>query len=127
MALLLDAGALIAYDRRSVYVVALIESAQRKGVVVRTSTAVVAQVWRDGARQARLARLLVGVDELELTKKASRAIGLLLAASGTSDVVDAGLVEIASDGDEIVTTDPADLAYLAESAEKKLFIVGISA
>lgn len=127
MALLLDAGALIAYDRRNEFVVALIESAQRKGVVLRTSTAVVAQVWRDGARQARLARLLAGVDELELTKKASRATGLLLAASGTLDVVDAGLVEFARDGDEIVTTDPADIAHLAEASDKKLFIVGISA
>jgi hypothetical protein len=127
VALLLDAGALTAYDRRNEFVVALIESAQRKGVVLRTSTAVVAQVWRDGARQARLARLLAGVDEFELTKKASRAIGLLLASSGTSDVVDAGLVEFALDGDEIVTTDPADIAHLAEASDKKLFIVAVSA
>lgn len=127
MALILDAGAFIAYDRRNAEVIALIESAQRKGIAIRTSTAVVAQVWRDGARQARLARLLNGTGQIELTKKVSWSIGILLASSGTSDVVDATLIDFALNGDEILTSDPLDLVHLAESANKELFIVGISA
>jgi hypothetical protein len=51
----------------------------------------------------------------------------LLASSGSSDVVDAALIEFAFDGDEILTTGPLGLVHLAESASKELFIVGIGA
>ncbi len=53
MALLLDAGALIAYDRRNEFVVALIESAQRKGVVLRTSACGEILCWIGNVRQRR--------------------------------------------------------------------------
>jgi hypothetical protein len=43
----------------------------------------------------------------------------MLAASGTSDVVHAELVEFACDGDEIVTTDQADIAHVAEASDKE--------
>lgn len=42
-----------------------------------------------------------------------RGAGVLLAAAGTADVIDAALVLLAQDGDEIMTSDPADLVDLA--------------
>ncbi len=126
MALLLDAGGLIGYDRRNLTVVAFIESAQRHQVPVRTTTAVVAQVWRDGSRQTRLARLLRGVEEIELSVRTSRSIGVLLAASRTADVVDASLVDISLEGDEVLTSDPNDISLLARAAGRRLVIIPIS-
>jgi hypothetical protein len=125
VALVLDAGALIGYDRRNGVVVAFIESAQRRQVPVRTTVGVVARVWRNGARQARLARLLRGVDEHELTVDRSRAIGVLLAAANTTDVIDASIVDIAYEGDEILTSDPLDIAALAVAAGKRLVIITV--
>jgi len=82
--------------------------------VLTTSAAVVAQVWRGGSRQARLARLLASdlVSELALDSEASRRIGLLAAAaSGARDVVDGHIAIIALDQDAIVlTSDPEDIA-----------------
>jgi hypothetical protein len=41
---------------------------------------------------------------------------MLLAASGGSDSVDAAIVGLAADGDDILTSDPVDLGALAEAA-----------
>ncbi len=125
MALLLDAGGLIGYDRRSTTVIAFIETAQRRQVPIRTTSGVVAQVWRNEADQARLARLLRGVDEQEITVARSRSIGRLLAASATADVIDASLIDIALDGDEILTSDPGDISNLAVAARKRLVIIAL--
>ncbi len=125
MALLLDAGGLIGYDRRNTTVIAFIETAQRRQVPIRTTSGVVAQVWRNGADQARLARLLRGVDEQEITVARSRSIGRLLAASAAADVIDASLIDIALDGDEILTSDPGDISNLAVAARKRLVIIAL--
>ncbi len=61
MTLLLDAGALLAYERGDRTVRAFVEHASRTGTDVRTTTGVAAQVWRDGSRQARPATLLRAV------------------------------------------------------------------
>ena len=79
-----------------------------------TSAAAVAQVWRGGSRQARLARLLASdlVAELALDSEASRRIGLLAAAApGARDVVDGHIAIITLDRDAVVlTSDPEDIA-----------------
>ena len=54
----LDAGALIAFERNDRKVRTLIELAVTHGRTLHVPAGVVAQVWRDGARQARLSRLL---------------------------------------------------------------------
>jgi len=51
----LNSGALIAIDKRDRKVGAMLRVLQREGVPVRTSAAAVAQVWRDGHRQAKAA------------------------------------------------------------------------
>ena len=126
MSLLLDAGALIAYERGSRTVQAFLERAYRRSEDVRTTTAVVAQTWHGDPRQARLALLLRGVDERELTSDQARLVGRLLRTAGTTDVVDATIVDIANDGDEILTSDPSDIRTLAVTARKTLIVTQVS-
>jgi hypothetical protein len=45
-----------------------------------------------------------------------RRAGMLLARSGQSDAIDASVVCLAADGDDILTSDPSDLRALAEAA-----------
>ena len=115
MSLILDAGALIAYDRGEHLVEILIRRAQRRDVEVRTTSGAVAQVWRGGPRQARLAMLLAGVVEVPLDPARARRIGTLLGIATTADVVDGSVVDVAWDGDEILTSDPRDIAHLVEA------------
>lgn len=126
MSLLLDAGALIAYERGSRTMQAFLERAYRRHEDVRTTTAVVAQTWHGDPRQARLAVLLRGVDERELTSDQARLVGRLLRTAGTKDVVDATIVDIANDGDEILTSDPVDIRTLAVTARKTLIVTQVS-
>lgn len=112
MSLVIDSGALIAFDRGARQVAALLEAARRRGDRVLSSSGCVGQSWRDGARQARLARLLAGVDEKALDAGASRAIGELCARARTDDVIDAHIALLTRDGDVVLTSDPGDLKHL---------------
>lgn len=126
MSLVLDAGALIAYERGSRTVQAFLERAHRHGDDVRTTTAVVAQTWRGDARQVRLSSLLRGVDEQHLTSEQARLVGRLLRRAGTADVVDGTVVDIATDGDEVLTSGPDDIRTLATTAGKRLLVTRVS-
>jgi hypothetical protein len=112
VSLVLDSGALIAFDRGDRQVAALLEAARRRGDRVLSSSGCVSQSWRDGARQARLARLLAGVDERALDPDASRAIGELCARARTDDVVDAHVALLIRDGDVVLSSDQGDLKHL---------------
>ncbi|MCC6665697.1 MAG: PIN domain-containing protein [Polyangiaceae bacterium] len=108
----LDAGALIALERGKREVRALVLLAERGVVTLTTSSAAVAQVWRSGARQARLARFLASdlVVESPLDPAASRNIGVLASTTGGSDVVDGHVALLALErAAVVVTSDPADL------------------
>lgn len=110
--LVLDAGALIALERGDREARAYVFLAEQGSAVLTTSSAVVAQVWRGGARQVRLARFLISdlVTEIALDANESRRIGTLAAAVGASDVVDGHVALIALDRDGIVvTSDPDDI------------------
>lgn len=65
MKAVLDAGALVAVDKRDRYVGAMLQLLQVQGVPLHTSVVAVAQVWRDGRNQALLARVLAGVKGLD--------------------------------------------------------------
>lgn len=123
MALVADAGALIALDRGDRTVAARIEVARRRGMQVVTSSACVAQVWRDGARQSELARTLRAMDERALDQDSSRRVGELCARAGTGDVVDAHLATLARPGDVVVTSDPDDLTTLLRVLRVKASVV----
>ena len=109
MALVLDAGGLIAVDRLDRKVGAILRVAEQEKMSVRTSAAVVAQVWRNGSLQANLARVLAGIEAASLDGVTGRSVGELLALSSTTDVVDGHLGIIVRSGDTVLTSDPKDL------------------
>ena len=109
----LDAGALIGIDRGSAAVRAYVLLADRGKVALSTSSAAVAQVWRGGTRQARLARFLSSdlVAEEALDPDTGRRIGVLAAAVRSMDVVDGHVALMAIERDAVVlTSDPDDIA-----------------
>lgn len=113
--LTLDAGALIAFERNDRMVVALLARALAHGRPITVPAGVVGQVWRDGRRQARLARLLGAPDVTvePLDDRRAREAGQLCGLRRTTDVVDASVVMSArARGDRIATSDAADLLRL---------------
>lgn len=117
MTLVLDAGGFVAVERNERTLLALLKRRMLAGEVPRTHGGVVGQVWRGGAgRQAPLARLLAGVEIESLDGELGRRSGALLGRSGTTDVIDAAVVLLAADGDDVVTSDPDDLTTLAAAA-----------
>lgn len=120
MALVLDAGALIAIERRDRTTIARLVRAHENAEPVVTSAAVVAQVIRNRGRQVTLERVLAGIEEEPLDSEAARRVGHLLASSRTSDVVDAALALLAAPGDEVLTSDPKDLRTLLPKRSIKI-------
>ena len=117
MSLIVDAGAFVAVERGDRDIVALIKRERLAERAPLTHGGVVAQVWRGGAgRQAILARLLAGVDVEALDSTLGKRAGVLLGRSGGADAIDAAVVCLAGDRDEILTSDPNDLRALAEAA-----------
>ena len=115
--LVLDAGAFVAVERGDRDVVALVKRERLSGRVPVTNGGVVGQVWRGGSgRQAPVALLLAGVDVVSLDDLLGRRAGTLLARSGRADAIDAAVVCLAGDGDDILTSDPEDLRDLAQAA-----------
>jgi len=117
--LTLDAGALIAFEGNEREVIVLLARALERDLAIVVPAGVIAQVWRDGRRQARLARLL-GADEVELEAlddRRARAAGQLCGVRRTTDIVDASVVLCArARRHRIVTSDPDDLARLDPAA-----------
>jgi hypothetical protein len=123
--LVLDAGAFIAFERGDRMIAALLKRellARRRPC---THGGVVGQIWRGGARQARIARLLQAIEVVALDLEVGRRAGLLLGRTRQSDVVDAALVLLASDDDWLVTSDPDDLRPLAQGAGLHVEIVPV--
>jgi hypothetical protein len=69
-------------------------------------------VWRDGARQANLARLLGTVEVASLDPAAGRRVGELLARTASADVAAGHVAMLVETGDTVLTSDPGDLAGL---------------
>ena len=110
-----DAGALIGVERSDRTMHDIVGRARMRGLSIVIPAGVLGQVWRDGARQARLAALLsrteVVVEPLDDVR--ARAAGRLCGARGTSDVIDASVVLSARvHGHRVVTSDPHDLGHL---------------
>jgi hypothetical protein len=111
----LDAGGLIALDRDDRRVVVLLARARETGAQVTVPAPALAQAIRRPERQVRLSRLIrqPGTDVIALDRVDATHVGRLLAASGTSDVVDAHVVICARRaGQPVVTSDPSDLRQL---------------
>ncbi len=87
---------------------------------------VVRQVRRGGrGRQADLARVLPGVEVHAIEDRLGRQAGVLLGVARGKDVVDAALVLLASDGDDILTSDPGNLAGLARAAGRHVELIRV--
>jgi hypothetical protein len=115
--LVLDAGAFVAVERGDRDVVALVKRERLSGRAPVTNGGVVGQVWRGGrGKQVPLARLLAGVEVAPVDDLLGRRAGTVLARSGRSDAIDAAVVCLATDGDDILTSDPEDLRDLAQAA-----------
>lgn len=112
----LDTGALVALERGARAMDVLLVQARRQGATLTVPAGCVAQAWRDPRRQARLANFLRGsnVDIVALDADDARRVGLLLAASGTTDVVDAHVAVCAlRRSGPVLTSDPEDIKALA--------------
>ena len=107
--MIIDAGPLIV-DGENINsrLWALIKRATERGEDLHTTHPVLAQVWRNPAKQANLARATRHLDVHPLDN--SVPVGRRLATSNTSDVVDAHLTVVAESlGTFILTTDPDDM------------------
>jgi hypothetical protein len=111
----LDAGALVAIDRRDREVGAQLRVLQQRGTPLRASAAVVGQVWRDGRKQANLARVLAGIGTEALGKHDGKKTGELLARAGSADVVDAHVALLVAPADIVLTSDPGDISALLQA------------
>jgi hypothetical protein len=124
MSLVLDSGALVALERNDRPIWRRLKAAQLAGNVPLSHAGVVGQVWRGrGPRQALLAKAIEAIDVRALDEVLGLAAGELLAAAKRRDVIDAALVLLASDGDDIITSDPGDIEPLARAAGRHVEIV----
>lgn len=113
-----DTGALSALDRGDRAIAVLVSEARRGRDTITVPAPCVAQAWQTPARQARLAGFLrlPNVAVVALDDAEARRVGLLLAGSRTSDVVDAHVAICAHRlGGVVLTSDPTDIAKLAPS------------
>jgi predicted nucleic acid-binding protein len=121
-----DTGALIAADRDSRQLWALHAGYWREGVVPLVPAPVLAQAWRGGARQARLARLLRMCDVEPMSEDLARSVGVLAGKASHDDIVDVAVAEGAiRRGDAVVTSDEAHIAKIAAHAGTALWIESI--
>lgn len=123
MTLVLDSGALVALERNERSMWVRFKAAGLDDQLPVTHAGVLGQVWRGGPRQARLSQALGGIEVRALDEPLGRAVGALLATSGSSDVIDAAVVLLAHDGDEIITSDHDDLEQLASALGRHVELV----
>lgn len=111
----LDAGALIAHEKNNPKVGALLKVASRQRIEMVLPSVVLAQVWRDGSRQAILSRMLrsPGLVEAALHHEDAKRVGQLLRESGATDVADAHVAVLATRlRAPVITSDPDDISKL---------------
>jgi hypothetical protein len=126
MSLVLDSGALIALDKNDRAMWRRLKAAVLAKSVPVSHGGVVGQAWRGGGpRQALLVRALEGIDIRPLDDRLGRAAGELLARAGSADVIDAAIVLLADDGDDIVTSDPEDIEVLAARLGRHVELVAV--
>ncbi len=124
MRLVLDSGALVALERNDRAMWRRLKAALLADQIPISHGGVVGQVWRgQGPRQALLGKALAGVDVRGLDEELGRAAGSLLANVRMTDVLDAAIVLLAEDGDQIVTSDPNDLEALAAASGRHVELI----
>ena len=107
-----DAGVLIAADSSDRSTWADHRTLLDAGITPTTTAPIVAQASRP-PEQAQLRRFLRGCEVVGFDPADAHLVGDLLHRAKTSDVIDAHLVIAAAVGEVLMTTDPDDLAHLA--------------
>jgi len=93
----------------------LVEEALANRGELAVPAGVLAQAWRGGARQARIARLLraSNTSVVPLDARMALRVGARCAATRTADIVDVSVAICASDrGHPVITSDPDDIAAI---------------
>lgn len=108
-----DAGALVALERDDRAVWARLREAVQADLPIVVPVAALAEVWRGGPRQARLARAVADLDRASFDDMTLR-VGELCGRAGAADVVDASVALVAARPETTVlyTSDPDDLGPL---------------
>lgn len=124
MTLLLDAGGFVALERHERAMWRRLKAAHKSGRPPVTHGGVVAHVWRGGSgRQVNLARAMSAVEVVPLDDALGRRAGMLLGRAGLLDAIDAAVVALGTHGDQIVTSDPHDIAALVEASGNRIDVV----
>ncbi len=117
-AFVLDAGALIAFERAGVWTAGFLAEAIEDGEEILIPSSALAQAWRGGPRSARLARLVAGSHSDPLDEARAKEVGERLSRHDKADIADAHVVCCALDYDaELVTSDPEDMKSLVSPGE----------
>ena len=113
-----DAGAFIALERRSPFMIGILNEALHGTIEVVLPRTVIAQVWRGTPRQANVGRLVsaglrrgspVVIDEL--TAERAIQIGVKIGQTSHPDIVDVHVALAAAErGHAVLTSDDADIA-----------------
>jgi predicted nucleic acid-binding protein len=113
-----DAGAFIALERRSAFMIGILDEALHGTIEVVLPRTVIAQVWRGTPRQANVGRLMsaglrrgspVVIDEL--TAERAIQIGVKIGQTSHPDIVDVHVALAAAErGHAVLTSDDADIA-----------------
>jgi predicted nucleic acid-binding protein len=114
----LDAGAFIALEKGSPFMIGILNEALHGTIEVVLPRTVIAQVWRGTPRQANVGRLVsaglrrgspVVIDEL--TPERAREIGIKIGRTSHPDIVDVHVALAAAErGHAVLTSDDADIA-----------------
>ena len=128
--LVLDAGALIALDRGDDRTWAALRAATWRAQTVQVPVGALAQAWRGGPHQARLARALKECDEIPLSGRTARQIGELCGQTRTNDVVDASVAITAARAArhgavDVLTADRADIVSLLVALNASADVVDV--
>jgi predicted nucleic acid-binding protein len=115
----LDAGAFIALERRSAFMLRLLRATREGTAELTIPRTVIAQVWR-GGRQVNTARLLGAADARqgvvtidELTADRARQIGLAIGRCSHTDIVDVHVALVAGErGQAVLTSDDRDITKI---------------
>ena len=122
-AAVLDTGALIALERGDSRLWGVLAARAKAGGVVIVPTTALAQAWRNGSRQAQLARALVHC-EMASFDALARAVGELCGRARTEDVCDAHVALVASRrADALYTSDPLDTRRLLRALDSDVAVI----
>jgi predicted nucleic acid-binding protein len=114
--LILDAGALIAYEQSDERVREILAVAYARGLVPTIPAIALANVWRGDPKDARVARLLKACSIKPIDERVARAAGSLRRATHQAGTIDACIaVDVRRRRDAIATSDPDDMQALLGS------------